>query len=250
MTAEGKKSGLKKLIRDTFLKGADEPEREHLLKLLEINKALVTETRRKRLLELILEVAIELTGAERGFALLNEGAEPAVEASRNVDREEVRDARSKISLTVARQAMAQARAVLTDNAAEDSAFAGQRSISDLRLRSILCVPLKFKDEVLGCLYLDNRFQQGTFGASAQRLLELFADQAAIAVWNARMHEENRKAAATLAELNQRLEQRVEIKEMEIATISEELNQQRQAMRLKYDYSNIVGTPRRCARCSG
>jgi transcriptional regulator with GAF, ATPase, and Fis domain len=208
--------------------------------LLEINKALVSETRRKKLLELILDQAIELTGAERGFALLKGDETPSVEASRSIDHEEVRDARAKVSMTVVRRVLASGEPVLTDNAAEDAEFSGQRSISDLKLRSILCVPLCFKDQPLGCLYLDNRFQKGIFGEEAQRLLELFADQAALAVWNARLHEENRAAAEALADANRRLEERVEHQQIEIATISEELNQQRVTVRLKYDYSSLIG----------
>ena len=46
--------------------------------------------------------------------------------------------------------------MLTTNAQEDPRFIGQESIIAHNLRSILCVPLKVKDELTGVIYADNR----------------------------------------------------------------------------------------------
>ena len=52
--------------------------------------------------------------------------------------------------------------LLTDNAAGDDRFEGNLSVVSFALRSVLCVPLNFKDETLGAVYVDNRLQAGIF----------------------------------------------------------------------------------------
>jgi len=53
------------------------------------------------------------------------------------------------------------------------------------LRSIVCVPLKVKSVVTGVIYVDNRIRTGLFTERERDLLAVFANQAAIAIENAR-----------------------------------------------------------------
>jgi len=70
------------------------------------------------------------------------------------------------------------------------------------LRSILCVPLKIKETVIGVVYADNHVRSGLFGESELALLIAFADQAAVAIENARLFENVR---ATLEEVTENKE---------------------------------------------
>jgi PAS domain S-box-containing protein len=54
------------------------------------------------------------------------------------------------------------------------------------LRSILCVPLKEKNDLIGVIYADNRIRTGIFAESERNLLVAFANQAAVAIENARL----------------------------------------------------------------
>jgi PAS domain S-box-containing protein len=56
------------------------------------------------------------------------------------------------------------------------------------LRSILCVPLKAKGRVIGVIYADTRFKVGLFTQADRDLLIAFADQASVAIENARLFE--------------------------------------------------------------
>jgi PAS domain S-box-containing protein len=76
--------------------------------------------------------------------------------------------------------------VVTTNAQEDKRFVGQESIVAFNLRSILCVPLKVKNDLIGVIYADNRIRTGIFAETEKELLEAFANQAAIAIDNARL----------------------------------------------------------------
>ena len=63
---------------------------------------------------------------------------------------------------------------------------GQESIVAFNLRSILCVPLKVKNDLIGVIYADNRIRTGIFAESERNLLVAFANQAAVAIENARL----------------------------------------------------------------
>ncbi|MEW6744568.1 MAG: sigma-54-dependent Fis family transcriptional regulator [Planctomycetota bacterium] len=241
MASEPSKRRLGRFIKETFLGGGSgAADQARLLRLLEINKALVSERQPRRLLELILDAAIELTGAERGFVILRRKGEESIEAARTLDREDVKSARKKISRTLATRVMDTGQAIVTEDAIGDSDLSQYASIMDLKLRSVICTPLRAGVTTIGCLYLDNRFQKGTFDAGARRLLELFSDQAAIAVENARLHDENERAREELDRLNRQLQEQVRDQAEELQQIRETLDQERETLRLKYDYSSIVG----------
>jgi putative nucleotidyltransferase with HDIG domain len=79
--------------------------------------------------------------------------------------------------------------ILTTNALKDPRFEQQKSVVEHNLRSILCVPLKLKDEIIGVIFVDSRVYAGLFQKDDLKMLSAFADQAAIAIENARMFEE-------------------------------------------------------------
>src|SRR6266487_2811211 len=79
--------------------------------------------------------------------------------------------------------------VLTTNAQADPRFDAQLSVAAYQLRSILCVPLKLKNELIGVVYVDNRAHAGIFQESDLSLITGFADQAAVAIDGARLFED-------------------------------------------------------------
>jgi len=62
----------------------------------------------------------------------------------------------------------------------------RESVMDLHLRSIMGVPLKHQDEVIGLIYLDNSSEGRIFLQADLYILELLAQEAAIALANARL----------------------------------------------------------------
>jgi transcriptional regulator with GAF, ATPase, and Fis domain len=167
-------------------------EREQrLLRLQSINKALAEERDEKRLLALILDSAVELTGAERGFLLLTRarGRGLRVEVARNFDQEEIKKPSYKISRSIAEEVARTGEPVVVADAVQDERFLESMSVADLKLRSVVCFPLRTRGEPLGVIYLDNRFQPGRFGDREISVLEMFADQAGIALRNARLYRD-------------------------------------------------------------
>ncbi len=152
-------------------------------------------------LEQVMDSVVELSGAERGFVmLLNDDGKLEFQVARNLDKEALSSGDFAVSRTISRQVIDRDASILTTNAAEDPRFSQQKSIMIHNLRSIMAAPLRARGRPIGVVYVDNRVHQGTFNKADLDLLEAFAQQAAIAILNARLF------TTTDAELNERLEE--------------------------------------------
>jgi len=152
-------------------------------------------------LRIVMDTIIRLTGAERGFLMLrDEDGEFNISIARNWEQISIQEADFAISRTVIDQVVENAQPIVTTNATEDPRFVGQDSIIAYNLRSILCVPLKVKEDLTGVIYADNRIRTGLFTNSDRDLLSAFANQAAVAIENARLFESVRQTLAEVTEL--------------------------------------------------
>jgi transcriptional regulator with GAF, ATPase, and Fis domain len=178
-------------------------------RLQQVARALNSELQIEALLSLVIDSAIELTGAERGFLILVGKKEMEFRVARNFERQSVAAPEFAVSWSVATQVSTSGQAVLCVNAAEDERFATQESVGSLGLRSVMCVPFKVKSRVLGVVYVDNRLHKGAFTKRHFRILETLADQAAIALENARLYNEMLDQKRALEDVNQRLNLQVQ-----------------------------------------
>ena len=96
--------------------------------------------------------------------------------------------------------------ILTTNAQEDPRFESQLSVAAYQLRSILCAPLKIKQDLIGVIYVDNRARSGMFRDSDLELISAFANQAAVAIDNADLFEDLERSNFKLEKANRNLEQ--------------------------------------------
>jgi len=138
----------------------------------------------------VMDMIISLTGAERGFLMLldEETGELEFKVARNLDRETIGGSSFEISRTIVNAVANEGEPVVTTNAQADPRFRAQESVVSYSLRSILCVPLQFKEKVTGVIYADNRIKTGLFTEADRDLLSTFANQAAVAIENARLFE--------------------------------------------------------------
>ncbi len=81
---------------------------------------------------------------------------------------------------------------LTDDITADPRFRGWWPRAHPQMRSFLGVPIVTHGEILGAVYLTEKEDGSTFSHDDQRLIELLAAHAAIAIENARLHERSRE----------------------------------------------------------
>jgi putative nucleotidyltransferase with HDIG domain len=153
----------------------------------------------KRVLSEVMDRLIALMNAERGFLMLREAdGGLRVQVARGLDQEDVTEDKFNISNTVVRRVAENGEVILTTNAQDDPRFGQQDSVAAYHLLSILCAPLKIKDQLIGVIYVDNRIHSGMFQQSDFELISAFANQAAVAINNAQLFDD-------LQESNEELE---------------------------------------------
>ncbi len=172
-------------------------QQEKLAALYAVSSQLGSSLDLTEVLNQVMDAIIQLTGAERGFLMLLDEATGGLETAvaRNVDQTSIDGHEGKISRTVVRRAIATEEGVLTNNAQEDDRFSGQESVIGYQLRSIMCAPLRARNQILGAVYVDNRLMSGVFEQGDIDLLVTFTNQAAIAIDNARLFTQTDQALA-------------------------------------------------------
>jgi adenylate cyclase len=136
----------------------------------------------------VMDTVIHMTGAERAYLMLrdkNEGDELTIRAARNWDRETMPEGDVIFSSSIVNAALEQTVPIITTNAEDDARFESKRSVVQHGLRSVVCIPLSLRGQIVGVLYADNRIEQGIFSNDDVPLLTAFGTQAAIAIENAR-----------------------------------------------------------------
>lgn len=176
-------------------------ELNNLRALADISHVVNSTLELNEVLRVVMDTIVRLTGAERGFLMLREEqGSLTMRIARNWEQASVDSSEFAISRTIINRVVAEGQPLLTTNAQEDPRFDGQESIIAYNLRSILCVPLKFKGEITGVIYADNRIRTGIFTEVERDLLGAFSNQAAVAIENARLFESVKRTLAEVTEL--------------------------------------------------
>lgn len=157
--------------------------------LLEISALINSSILTDDILQVVMKRAIELLKAERGFLmLLDEKSQLQFRTVYNLCKEELMQEDFKFSGSIANKVVLTGESIYTSDAQNDERYSKQKSIAELNLRSIMCVPLQIQDKTIGVIYLDNSSEARLFLESDLYLFELFATQAAIAINNSRLYE--------------------------------------------------------------
>jgi serine phosphatase RsbU (regulator of sigma subunit) len=159
--------------------------------MLEISRNLGTVLRVDEVLPKILDSLFKIfPQADRGFILLKDEQNNKLIPKAIKNRREQGDDSLKISRTIVKQVMENGQAMLLADASSDSQFNMSQSISDFRIRSIMCVPLANQsDKPMGIIQVYTEDRRHQFTQEDLDLLLSVASTAAMAIKNAQMHEE-------------------------------------------------------------
>lgn len=190
-----------------------EQQQARLSALYDVSSQLGKSLHLDEVLSQVMDSIIHLTSAERGFLMLYDetNGQLVTKAARNVDQKTIDGEAMNISRTVIERAVASGEGILTNNAQEDARFAEQQSVVGYQLRSIMCAPLIARGFTLGAVYVDNRLMSGVFQPDDLDLLMIFANQAAVAIENARLFTQTDAALARRVEelsIFQRIDQQL------------------------------------------
>ena len=156
------------------------------------------------LLALVVDTAIELTGAERGFIMLKEqNGKLSFRCARNNQRRPLDGSCFQTSQRVPQDVFKTGKPVVIKNLDFGDGAEDHNITRQLGLRSISCVPLRYVtvhdsvhssaagfSEVIGVLYVDSANVGGRLSSTRIDALETLASEAAMAIYNARLYKDS------------------------------------------------------------
>lgn len=175
-------------------------------RLAACSRALTSILDPEKLLSSILREVVALSGVDRGFLLLaGSDGELSIECGYDAVRGALaQEEESSVSRSVARDAYLAGRVQWISDALEREDLRNQESIHQLQLSVVISIPMVVSKGPIGVLYLDSRRAESLLVRGDQEILEAFAAQAAIAVENARLHQDLLEARAGLERENRDL----------------------------------------------
>ncbi len=193
-------------------------ERLDLATVLKASRAISGEILLSKLLEKLMIIAIENAGAQKGFLILGQAGEWAIEAQGIVDSEHVNILKSipidavdgnqqipLLSVSIVNYVTRTQESLVLHDAAQEGQFTRDPYVIASQSKSILCTPLLNQGQLKGILYLENNLAAGAFTSERVELLNILSAQAAISIDNSRLYQNlEQKVSERTQELSQTL----------------------------------------------
>jgi hypothetical protein len=171
-------------------------EAERLSRLdtsLDLRRRLGAELSPLDLLLRLLESAMQVAGAERGFVLVC-GPDGALQAEvvAGFDASHLQEEGFAGSLGVLERALKTRRSVVLCDAQADPVLGRRASVVEMGLGALACVPLRRDDQTLGFIYVDSRRRGAVLTQIDVEILEALADHAALVLGGLRLDQRIRR----------------------------------------------------------
>jgi GAF domain-containing protein len=174
---------------DWSLETGEVYELKALQLLLEVTKSLHSLQDIHKVMTVILDSALSFAEADRAFLMMwNGDATPRFKMGRSYSGEYLSEADFVISTSVIQEALTGQKPIILVDAQADEYFGKRQSIMDLDLRTVMAAPLRYQEQVLGILYVDSPRPLTRYSKHHLNVLTSLADQAAVAVFNAKKFE--------------------------------------------------------------
>src|SRR5882762_1898903 len=178
-----------------------------LRSLVEVARALQSSLSTDDVLAAVVDAALSVTGAERGFLLLRKDEELEVTVARDRRGAPLGPSELGVPRSLINRALKTRREMLsmTFDPLGAEGFRPEMSVADLELRSVVCVPLvhvrtgSLQDTVItsvndtvGVLYMDSRGSAADLSSGNREILQTLALEASTILENARLLVEERE----------------------------------------------------------
>ena len=189
-------------MTDRVQQGTSLGDHARLSILLDVIKAISSETDFDRLLQLIMKESTRAMDADRSSLFLLDRERGELWSRVALGLEEKKEIRFKSHLGIAGQVATSGQILNIPEAYDDPRFNKEVDRqTGYRTKTILCTPIRNKEgTIVGVLQVLNK-REGVFTLADEEMLEALSSQAAIALENARLYEDLRRAYSQLKQLD-------------------------------------------------
>jgi len=139
----------------------------------------------------LLDALIEVVRADKGFVLEVTDGAPHILKARNFQQENVADAVEGLSDTIVQRVLQTRQPLRIEDALHDAQFNASESVVNLKLASVMCLPLVMRGELVGAIYLGNDKLTNLFTERELEMATSFCSTAALLIELARQLDELR-----------------------------------------------------------
>lgn len=180
---------LKNDIEEIYEKQSDlKKERNQILKLSEISRVINTIIDLKTLTISVLKSTFLIFKGENAFIMINDNNKMVPLLGMTSGNTTISPENFKISTSIALKAAETQEPILTLNAESDPRFMKNKSIMCHGIKQVLCAPMVYNNKSEGIIYVENSHSTSpAFSQFHKDLIEILANQSAVALVNARLY---------------------------------------------------------------
>lgn len=181
-----------------------------LTTIFKATQALSSEINLEKLLSKLMKITVENAGAEKGFLIQSKNGQLNIAASADDDFDTIDISQSKpieegnlLASSIVQYVNRTGKEVVLQDASHEKEFLKDPYIEKQQPKSILCMPVKHKEESIGILYLENNLTTNAFTEDRLEILYILLTQASISIENANLFEKQIIAEKELKESEER-----------------------------------------------
>ena len=174
--------------------GSQAGEALDLATFMKASQAISGEIVLDKLLTSLMKILIQNAGAQTGFLILDKAGELVIEASGEVEVDDVKVLQSipvnqYLPVSIINYVTRTKETVVENDAVQQGKFTNDPYIKANKTKSILCAPLVNQGQLSGIVYLENNLTTRAFTPDRLEVIQLLSGQAAIAITNAKLYAE-------------------------------------------------------------
>jgi signal transduction histidine kinase len=168
-----------------------------LATVVKTSEAVSNEFGLSRLIDTLMTLVLEHTGAHRGILILPQHNELQIGAEAKTEQDRIhvllRNApisAAELPTSIVNLVARTRQGIIIDDAQASNQFSEDPYFSSGRSRSVLCLPLVKQTKLIGIIFLENNLAASVFTPAKVSVLKLLASQAAISMENASLEEKD------------------------------------------------------------
>lgn len=162
--------------------------------VIKASQVLSKEIKMKNLLEKMMELVVENSGAQRGLFITKNDSSEFISIEIDTVEEQISTEQKEVSLyndlvkPIVYYVINSQESLIIENASTETRYLFDKYVQENQIKSVLCYPVMNKEKLVGIIYLENNMIPGVFNKNRIELLDILSAQLAISIENSAFYE--------------------------------------------------------------